>query len=67
MSSQKFATPAERKAYISGYEHGKEEAFKKAILMLQLLSSNTDSFKDSVLQNSPEAVELRKIMTGGNE
>ncbi len=63
---QKFETLAEKKAYITGYEKGKGEAIKKIILMIQLLSSDSDSFKDCILQNSEDAVELRKIITGGN-
>ena len=67
ISKKQFSTIGERNAYMDGFEHGRKEAFRKSILMLQLLSSNTEEFENVILQNFFEAIEFRKIMTGGNK
>lgn len=51
----------QREAYRIGYERGKQEGLKKASLLIQLVALDSNDFKESILQNSKEAVELRKI------
>lgn len=60
-------TPHERDAHRIGYECGRQEGLKKASLLIQLVASDSKEFKESVLQNSQEAVELRKIFTEKGE
>ena len=67
MNNLKFMTPQEREAYRTGYERGRQEGLKKASLLIQLVASDSNNFKESILQNSKEAVELRKIFTGKGE
>lgn len=67
MNNLKFITPQEREAYRIGYECGRQEGLKKASLLIQLVASDSNEFKESILQNSKEAVELRKIFTGKGE
>lgn len=67
MNQPKGNTPNERAAYKAGYEHGTQEGMQKAILILQLMSGDTQSFKESIMQSSPEIIELRKIMVGEKE
>ena len=59
----KFANARERDVYRSGYAHGKKEGLQKAVLLIQLMLSDCNSFKVNILQNSEEAIELRKIFT----
>ena len=61
MNKSEFMTQQEREAYRIGYEHGKQEGLKKASLLIQLVALDSNDFKESILQNSKEAVELRKI------
>lgn len=63
MNKSEFMTQQEREAYRIGYERGKQEGLKKASLLIQLVASDSNDFKESILQNSKEAVELRKIFT----
>ena len=53
----------EREAYRMGYERGKQEGLQKAAMLIQLVASDSAVFKEKILQNSKEAVELRKIFT----
>lgn len=61
MNKSEFMTQQEREAYRIGYERGKQEGLKKALLLIQLVALDSNDFKESILQNSKEAVELRKI------
>ena len=61
----KFMNAPEREAYRMGYERGKQEGLQKAAI--QLVATDSNVFKESILQNSKEAVELRKIFTGKGE
>ena len=63
MNKSEFMTQQEREAYRIGYERGKQEGLKKASLLIQLVALDSNDFKESILQNSKEAVELRKIFT----
>lgn len=67
MNKSKFMTQQEREAYCIGYERGKQEGLKKASLLIQLVTSDSKDFKESILQNSKEAIELRKIFTEKGE
>ena len=67
MNIPRYTTPQEREAYRTGYERGRQEGLKKASLLIQLVASDSNDFKESILQNSKEAVELRKIFTGKGE
>lgn len=62
-----FGSPQEREAFRVGYEMGKHEGMKKASLIIQLVASDSNEFKESILQNSKEAIELRKIFTEKGE
>lgn len=62
-----FGSPQEREAFRNGYGRGKREGLKKASLLIQLVASNSEDFEESILQNSKEAVELRKIFTEKGE
>ena len=53
----------EREAYRMGYERSKQEGLQKAAMLIQLVASDSAAFKENILQNSKEAVELRKIFT----
>ena len=55
-------TEEQKTAYKAGVVRGQQEGFKRAILALQLMSMNSYEFVDNVLQNSQEAVNLRKLM-----
>lgn len=57
----------EREAYRMGYERGKQEGLQKAAMLIQLVASDSAAFKENILQNSKEAVELRKIFTERGE
>ena len=61
MNKSEFMTQQEREADRIGYERGKQEGLKKASLLIQLVALDSNDFKESILQNSKEAVELRKI------
>lgn len=63
----KFMNAPEREAYRMGYERGKQEGLQKAAILIQLVATDSNVFKESILQNSKEAVELRKIFTGKGE
>lgn len=63
MIAQRYTTPQEREAYRIGYERGRQEGLKKASLLIRLVASGSNEFKESILQNSKEAIELRKIFT----
>lgn len=63
MIAQRYTTPQEREAYRIGYERGRQEGLKKASLPIRLVASDSNEFKESILQNSKEAIELRKIFT----
>lgn len=63
----KFMSASEREAYRMGYERGKQEGLQKAAMLIQLVSSDSAVFKENILQNSKEAVELRKIFTERGE
>ena len=63
MNNSRPMTPQEREAYRLGYERGRQEGLKKASLLIQLVASDSNDFKESILQSSKEAVELRKIFT----
>lgn len=67
MTTPRYITPQEREAYRIGYERGRQEGLKKASLLIQLVASDSNEFKESILQNSKEAVELRKIFTEEGE
>ena len=59
----KFMSAPEREAYRIGYERG----MRKAAMLIQLVTSDSTAFKENILQNSKEAVELRKIFTERGE
>lgn len=65
--NQKFMNAPEREAYRMGYERGKQEGLQKAAMLIQLVASDSAAFKENILQNSKEAVELRKIFTERGE
>lgn len=67
MNKSEFMTQQEREAYRIGYERGKQEGLKKASLLIQLVASDSNDFKESILQSSKEAIELRKIFTEKGE
>ena len=67
MNKSKFMTQQERDAYRIGYERGRQEGFAKASLLIQLVASDSNAFKESILQNSKEAVEMIRILTGKGE
>lgn len=63
----KFMSASERETYRMGYERGKQEGLQKAAMLIQLVASDSAAFKENILQNSKEAVELRKIFTERGE
>ena len=63
----KFMSASERETYRMGYERGKQEGLQKAAKLIQLVASDSAVFKEKILQNSKEAVELRKIFTERGE
>lgn len=63
----KFMNAPEREAYRMGYERGKQEGLQKAAMLIQLVATDSNVFKESILQNSKEAVELRKIFNDLSE
>ena len=67
MNKSEFMTQQEREAYRIGYERGKQEGLKKASLLIQLVASDSNDFKESILQSSKEAIELKKIFTEQGE
>ena len=64
MKHPKFMTAEERRGYDAGYKAGYTEGMRKASMLIQLVACNTEQFTESIIQNSSEVVELRKIMTG---
>lgn len=67
MNIPRYVTHQEREAYRIGYERGRQEGLKKASLLIQLLASDSSEFKENILQNSKEAVEIVRILTGKGE
>lgn len=67
MNIPRYLTQQEREAYRIGYERGRQEGLKKASLLIQLVASDSNDFKESILQNSKEAVEMIRILTGKGE
>lgn len=67
MIAPRYMTPQEREAYRIGYERGRQEGLAKASLLIQLVASDSNAFKESILQNSKEAVEMIRILTGKGE
>ena len=63
MKEPRFTGPEERRGYSRGFKDGYSEGLKKAVLLIQLVASNVEDFEESILQNSKEANELRKLMT----
>jgi len=64
LNNLKFNNPSERQGYQKGFKTGYNEGLKKAILLIQLVASSSEDFEASILQNSKDAIELRKLMTG---
>lgn len=64
MKQPKFTTPQERNAFHQGYTYGYREGMQKVSMLIQLILNSTEDFEKNILQNSEEANELRKIMTG---
>ena len=64
MNNPKFDNPSERKGYQKGFKAGYNEGLKKATLLIQLVASSSEDFEASILQNSKDAIELRKLMAG---
>lgn len=46
-------------------EKGEHKGLRKAEMLIRLMYSSVDGFSESILQESLEAQELRKIFTGG--
>ena len=67
MNKLRFMTQQEREAYRIGYECGRQEGLKKASLLIQLVASDSSEFKGYILQNSKEAAEMVRILTGKGE
>lgn len=61
MNIPRYMTPQEREAYRTGYERGRQEELKKASLLIQLVASDSNDFKESILQNSKEAVDEKNF------
>ena len=59
----KFMNAPEREAYRMGYERGKQEGLQKAAMLIQLVASDCAAFKENILQNSKDSVELIRIFT----
>lgn len=64
MKHPKFMTTEERRGYDAGYKTGYTEGMKKAAMLIHLVACNTEQFTESIIQSSPEAIELRRTMTG---
>lgn len=67
MNNTRFMTIQERDAYRIGYERGKQEGLKKASLLIQMVALESSEFKENILKNSKEAVEMVRILTGKGE
>ena len=67
MKQPKLSTPQERQVFHQGYTYGYREGMQKVSMLIQLILNSTEDFEQSILQNSKEASELRKIMTGSEE
>ena len=67
MKKPNLATYQEREAYNQGYKAGYREGMLKVSMLIKLILNNTEDFEESILQNSKEAVELRRIITGSEE
>lgn len=64
MKQPNLTTPQERKAFNQGYHYGYREGMQKVSMLIQLILNSTEDFEENILQNSKEASELRKIITG---
>jgi Uncharacterized protein conserved in bacteria len=64
LNNPKFDNPSERQGYRKGFKAGYNEGMKKVALLIQLLASNSEDFEESIIQNSREAIALRKLMIG---
>lgn len=67
MIAQRFMTPQEKEAYRAGFSSGRREGLRKASMLIALMAQDTREFSESILQNSKEAIELRKIFTEKGE
>lgn len=67
MNSQRFMTPQEKEVYRAGFSSGRQEGLRKASMLIALMAQDTREFSENILQNSKEAVELRKIFTEKGE
>ncbi len=52
--------PQEQEAYRMGYERQTGRFAKSSNMLIQLVTTDSNVFKESILQNSKETVELRK-------
>jgi len=67
MKQHNLSTPQEREAFNQGYTHGYREGMQKVSMLIQLILNSTEDFEKNILQNSVEANELRRIMTGSED
>lgn len=67
MKQPNFTNLEDASSYQKGFKAGYNEGMRKAILTLQLLVNSTENFVDGIIQNCPEAKELRKLMTGSED
>lgn len=67
MNIPRYMTPQEREAYRAGFSSGRQEGLRKASMLIALMAQDTRKFSESILQNSKEAIELRKIFTEKGE
>lgn len=64
LNEQRFIRPEEIRGYKVGFKEGYKEGLQKASMLIQLIACSTDQFTENIIQNSPEAIELRKLMAG---
>lgn len=64
LNELRFTNLSEREGYQKGFKAGYREGLKKAVLLIQLVASSSEDFEASILQNSKDAIELRKLMAG---
>lgn len=67
MDQMKFLNKGEEEGYRKGFGAGYNEGLRKAVLLIQLLASNSEDFEEGILQNSKEATALRKLMLGAEQ
>lgn len=67
MNKSEFMTQQEREAYRAGFSSGRREGLRKASMLIALMAQDTREFSESILQNSKEAIERRKIFTEKGE